>query len=118
LLLTAISIAVIGRAARVQRLVSERTAQLLEANRALAESEALYESLIESLPLNVFRKDLQGRLVSANYRYCQSAGRPLAELIGLTDLDFYPQEVARKYMADDAHVAATGKVLELVEEHV
>ena len=39
-----------------------------EAEQALRETEAVYKSLIESLPLNVFRKDLAGPL-----RRCQPA---------------------------------------------
>ena len=39
------------------RLVSKHE----QAEQALREKEAVYKSLIESLPLNVFRKDLQGR---------------------------------------------------------
>ncbi len=47
------------------------------AEEALLASEAAYESLIESLPLNVFRKDLDGRIISANQRFCESVGRDL-----------------------------------------
>ena len=52
------------------------------AEEALLASRAEYESLVESLPLNVFRKDLEGRIVSANQRFCESIGRPLAEDLG------------------------------------
>jgi PAS domain-containing protein len=35
---------------------------------SLARSEAFYQSLVESLPQNFFRKDLGGRLTFANSR--------------------------------------------------
>src|SRR5690606_5340034 len=40
-----------------------------EAARALEDSEALYHSLVESLPLNIFRKDLEGHFTFANRRF-------------------------------------------------
>ena len=33
-------------------------------------AEALYTSLVESLPLNIFQKDRQFRIVSGNRRFC------------------------------------------------
>ena len=87
------------------------------AEEALLASKAAYESLVESLPLNVFRKDLDGRIVSANQRFCESVGRPLEEILGKTDLDLFPRENARKYRRDDRHVIETGQVLEDIEEN-
>jgi len=37
----------------------------------------IYRSLVESLPLNVFRKDLAGRFVEGNQRFCDTIGKPL-----------------------------------------
>ena len=53
-------------------------------SRRCSETEAVYKSLIESLPLNVFRKDLQGRFVDANQRFCDTLGKPLAAILGKT----------------------------------
>ncbi len=84
---------------------------------ALLASQAAYQSLVESLPLNVFRKDLDGRIMSANQRFCESVGLPLDDILGKTDLDLFPPESARKYRNDDRHVIETGEVLEDVEEN-
>ena len=54
---------------------------------ALRESEALYHSLVESLPLNIFRKDLGGRVVFGNQSFCQIQGMTLEELSGKTEFD-------------------------------
>jgi two-component system sensor histidine kinase/response regulator len=88
------------------------------AREALADSEALYHSLVESLPQNIFRKDLNGRFTFANKKFCRLLGRPLPEIIGKTDYDFFPGELAEKYSRDDRRVIATGCVFETVEEHV
>jgi two-component system sensor histidine kinase/response regulator len=82
---------------------------------ALKTSEGFLNSLIENLPINVFRKDVNGRIIFANQRYSEWMNRPLAELIGKTDFDFAPPELARKYAEDDARVMQTRKTLELVE---
>ncbi len=85
--------------------------------RALRNSEALYHSLVDTLPVNILRKDLDGRITFGNKRYAETMGRPLSELIGKTDADLFPPDLARKYVADDRHVIETGKVFEDIEAH-
>ncbi len=84
---------------------------------AIRESDALYHSLVESLPLNVIRKDMDGKIVFGNQQYCETVGDQLENLIGKTDFDLFPSELARKYTADDRHVLATGEVLNDIEKH-
>jgi two-component system cell cycle sensor histidine kinase/response regulator CckA len=85
--------------------------------RLLEDSEALYRSLVENLPQNIFRKDLAGQFTFANNRFCELLNKPLEEVLGKTDLDLYPPELARKYRNDDAYVIEHGEVLELIEEN-
>lgn len=84
---------------------------------ALRDSEAVYLSLMESLPLSVLRKDAKGRIQYANALACEKIGRPIEELIGKTDFDLFPAELAKKYMADDREVMQTGKLCHDVERH-
>lgn len=93
--------------------ITERQA----AEENLRNSEALYHSLVETLPQNIFRKDLQGRFTFANTQFCRTLGRKLEEILGKTDYDFFPPELAAKYQHDDARVIATGQTYNLVEEH-
>ncbi|MGI8982770.1 MAG: response regulator [Pirellulaceae bacterium] len=85
---------------------------------ALREQEAAYKSLVEGLPLNVFRKDLRGRFIDANKLFCETLGKPLEAIIGKTDFDFFPAPQASKYRRDDEHVLSTGESLEDVEEYI
>ena len=80
-------------------------------------SEALYHSLVETLPQNIFRKDLMERFTFANQRFCETLAKPLNEIIGKTDYDFFPADLATKYQRDDREIMTTGKFLETVEEH-
>jgi PAS domain S-box-containing protein len=87
-----------------------------KAEEALRESEALYHSLVECLPCNVFRKDLEGRFTFANQRFCDLVGLPLDRLLGKTSFDISRPELAEKYRRDDRTVIETGAVLEDIEE--
>ena len=90
----------------------------VQAERALEETEARYRSLVESLPLNVFQKNLDGQFTFVKRRMCSALHRKSAEILGKTDADFFPPEPAAKYRSDDVSVATTGQVLEDVEEHI
>ncbi len=87
------------------------------AEEKLRESEALYHSLVETLPQNIFRKDLEGRFTFVNQRFCNTLGRGIGEIIGKTDFDFFPPELAAKYQEDDRRIMEAGKLFETVEQH-
>ncbi len=84
---------------------------------ALRDSEALYQSLVQSLPQNIFRKDRGGRVTFANQHYCETLKMPLDQLLGKTDYDLFPAELADKYREDDRKVLDEGRILETVEAH-
>jgi PAS domain S-box-containing protein len=85
------------------------------AEEQLVKSEAFYHSLVESLPQHILRKDLSERFTFANQKFCQLLGKPLEEIIGRTDFDFFRPELAAKYQADDRHVIQTDRLFEAVE---
>jgi len=89
-----------------------------QAEERLRQSEALYQSLIDTIPENLCRKDKQGRFTYGNRHYCELVGLSLEELIGKTDFDIHPPDLAEKYRADDQAVMAGGKTAEFLEEHV
>jgi sigma-B regulation protein RsbU (phosphoserine phosphatase) len=95
----------------------EDITQRRQAEDNLRNSEVLYHSLVETLPQNILRKDLQGRFTFANQQFCKILGRPLEEIVGKTDFDFFPRELAEKYQRDDRRVMQTGKPYDTVEEH-
>jgi len=109
--------------------VAERTTELKEINQRLQneierreqfetelrESRALYESLVESIPLCVARKNVAGEFVFVNRALRNLFGKPLEEIIGQTDFDFSPRDLAEKYREDDQRVMQTGEQYEVVE---
>lgn len=81
------------------------------------QTQSLFLSLIDSLPLNVFSKDKKGRFILANRQYCQTVGKPMTDILGRTDDDFHPPEMARKYRRDDRAVMDSRQATTLEEEH-
>ncbi len=88
------------------------------AEEKLVASEAFYHSLVENLPQNIFRKNLDEQFTFANKNFCSVAGQPLESIIGKTDFDFFPAPLAEKYQRDDQFVIQSGRIFETVEENV
>ncbi|HKQ40185.1 MAG TPA: PAS domain-containing protein, partial [Verrucomicrobiae bacterium] len=84
----------------------------------LRTSEAFYQTLVDTLPQNILRKDVQGRFTFANKKFCHSVGKPLNEILGKTDFDLFPREMALKYQRDDARVMTSLENLDTIEAHV
>ncbi len=97
--------------------LAKTSAELKQTRKDYDKSEAFYHSLVESLPQNILRKDLDGKFTFANQNFCQVLGKTLDEIIGRTDFDFFPSELAKKYQEDDRRVAETGTRFETTEEH-
>ena len=104
-----------GRIVGVQVLSWDVTEDVA-ARDALRASEAHYQSLVETLPLSVFRKDADFRLVFGNQRFCEALGLPLESFYGLTDFDLFPRDLAEKYRRDDLRIIETGATIEDIEE--
>ena len=103
--------------ARLFQTAQQDLAERRQAEEALRQSEVLYHSLVETLPLNIFRKDAAGRFIFVNSLYCQTQGWMREEILGKTDFDLHPRELAEKYAADDERLVASGEVLDEIEEH-
>ncbi|HYE18342.1 MAG TPA: ATP-binding protein [Tepidisphaeraceae bacterium] len=89
-----------------------------EAEAMLARSEAFYHSLVETIPQHIYRKDLQGRFTFANSNFCAELNRTAEQIVGKTDFDFYPADLAERYRKDDQAVVRAGQSRDVIEEHV
>src|SRR5262249_423866 len=88
----------------LEQRVAERTARLEQemaegkrAEEALRESEALYHSLVEHLPVLIYRKDRDGRFIFANDEFSVFNGYSGNEILGQTAFAFLPRELAENY---------------------
>ncbi len=64
--------------------------------------------LAELIPQAAFRKDLAGRYVFANKRFCAWAGHASAEIIGRTDFEIFPGDLAELLDQGDRQAIAGG----------
>ncbi len=83
----------------------------------LKDSEAFYYSLVENIPQYIFCKDLDGRFTFVNQLFCGLLETPIEEIVGKTDYDFFPEELARKYREDDRKVIVNNRTFEDIEEN-
>ena len=84
---------------------------------AFRKSEEQFLSLIESLPINIFSKNLKGRFTLVNKRFCETLGKAPEEILNKTDYDIHPPDLAKKYIKDDSHVIESQEILEVEEQH-
>ncbi len=81
-----------ARRSRTQ--LSHTLAQVEERTGELADSQALYHSLVDQLPAGVFRKDAEGRFVFVNSWYCRIKGMTPEQILGKTSRELAASEFA------------------------
>ena len=76
----------------------------------------MLETLLENMPDYFYVKDVNGRFVLASNRFCNLFGRSLDEILGKSDGELFPPEVAEQTGKDDLHVIRTGTPIICKEE--
>ena len=88
-----------------------QTEKLLQAQHQLVRQASLTDAILNALPINVFVKDDEGRLIIANEMTARAIGRPRAEIIGRSDAELFPAGVAGRMIADDEKVRSANQTL-------
>lgn len=83
--------------------------------RDLRDAEGVYRSLVDTLPVNIIRKSRDLVFTFVNTACCETLEKEFNDLVGITDFEIFPRELADKYRADDLRVIETGKFFEDVE---
>jgi len=77
----------------------------------------MLHALIDNIPEFMYVKDIDSRFVVANPHLAHAVGvKSTEELLGKTDHDFYPPELANAFYEDEQNVIRTGKPLYNREE--
>lgn len=85
-----------------------RNAERSQIEVALRKSKASLHAIVDNLPYMVWMKDCEGRYLAINACYVGYARRTnKQQIVGRTDFDLWPEELAEKYVADDADVIST-----------
>ena len=72
----------------------------------------LLRTLIDSLPDNIFVKDRQSRFLVNNLAHVRTLGATHPdEVLGKTDLDIFPAELANQYYGDEQTLMKSGQPL-------
>jgi PAS domain S-box-containing protein len=81
-----------------------------QAEESLKRERNLFRVLIDNLPDAIYVKDIECRKTIANLADVHNMGRQSeAEVLGKTDFDMYPAEIAAGFYADDLSVIQSGK---------
>ncbi len=102
---------------RANTTLQAEIAEHKHASQQLAKDRNLLRTLIDALPDLVYVKDMQGRYLlnnTAHLRFLGSNRQDQTE--GKTAHDFFPPELAARYVADDQKVIDSGKALINEEE--
>jgi two-component system, sensor histidine kinase and response regulator len=89
-----------------------------EAEEILRQTQARFRSIVDSLAINLVLKDCEGRRLYANQAYLQLRNFQLADIIGKTDEDLFPPDIAAQFRRDDLEVLSTGRILHKFEENI
>lgn len=74
----------------------------------LAQSTSSLRAMMDNFPYPLWLKDSGGRFVAVNEPLARSCGQPgAATLVGKTDFDIWPRELAQAYRSDDLDVAVS-----------
>jgi len=86
---------------------------------ALAESQALYHSLVEQMPAGVFRKDAAGRYAFVNSYFCRIRNKSPEQFLGKLPQELPPSEAPFVSQATlhHAQIMQNGQRIEVLEEH-
>lgn len=76
------------------------------------DDSSLLRTLIDSLPDHLYVKDTEGRYLLNNLAHVRALGAESSEeLAGKSDFDFYPEELAERYRADEREVIRSDRPL-------
>lgn len=87
-----------------------------QAERELRETRNRLSTLINTIPDLIWLKDTDGRYLACNRRFEQFFGASEADILGKTDYDFVPRELADFFRAKDQAAIEVGGSLENEEE--
>ena len=82
------------------------------------QNAAMHRTLLENIPQKIFFKDRGLSYLACNAHYARDLGISPEDITGKTDFDFFSNDLAEKYRADDQRIMAAGVTEELTEAYV
>ena len=91
---------------------------LKESHQRLEQQSSLTEMILDTLPVMVFVKDEDGRYLVMNEAAATFVGHDKHEVVGHSDFDLYPADMAARMRQDDIKALAAKKVTGREEKHL
>ncbi|HEX4857643.1 MAG TPA: EAL domain-containing protein [Usitatibacteraceae bacterium] len=117
-----LEIEVASRTRSLQQANAQLEQEVLERTRAqndTVRSHQFLDSVIENIPHMVFVKEAKNlTFVRVNRAGEELVGLTQEQLFGKSDFDFFPREQAEFFIARDRETLASGKLLDIPEEHI
>ena len=98
--------------------IGSQIGQFIERKRtedALRESQELFSHFMSHSPFAAFIKDAAGRKIYVNAALERLLQRPSAEIVGKTDFELFPAEVAAKWQINDRQVLEQDAPIQFLE---
>ncbi len=93
------------------RRASARMRELLERDEVLARDRHILRALIDNIPDFIYAKDNECRFLVANSSVAKQMGTEPQKLVGKSDFDFYPADLAHQFFDDEQAVLKSGEPL-------
>ena len=90
-----------------------------EAEMAIIYEQSLLHALMDNISDSIYFKDKQKRFKMVNKVKSEHSGVTPEGMMGKTDFDFFPPEIAKQSFADDTHVIESGRpIVDKIEKIV
>lgn len=106
----AIENATLYRSAKLE--IAERQA----VEQKLRENREQLQAILDYSPAAIYIVDIEGRYILVNKRCEELLERPKEEIVGKTDVELFPQEIASKFSENTRRAAETKRPVEQEEE--
>ncbi len=100
--------------------ISKDITALKRAEEDLQNSSDMLQALLDNIPDRIYFKNAQSRFVKVGKALVKRLGMTSPDqVVGKTDFDFHPPELARQFVHDEEHIMATGEaIIAKVEKQV
>ncbi|MFC1497256.1 PAS domain S-box protein [Verrucomicrobiota bacterium] len=97
--------------------ISKDVTEHKNATLALEKAHGFISALMDHIPDYIFFKDKEGRFIKINKALAQKYGlHDAEEAVGMTDFDFYPKAIAKRFFAAEQQIIKSGEPIIGVEE--
>lgn len=101
--------------ATVNRNLADEIRERRQVQNALRENQARFQAILDNTSAVVYLKDVAGRYLLVNVRYEELFHQQKDNMIGRTDSELFPKQMADSFRANDMRVIAEGKALTMEE---